>query len=131
MKTSEVREMSVADLRDRIQVEKNRLDTMRLNHAISPLEDTSEFKKVRKDIARMLTILAEKENEKRRLSEERAKRAQEVQKAFDELCDARKNYQDVLSRFCNDYGSYHFSVGSHNSASDAADLILKTIFSVV
>ena len=55
--------MSVADLRDRIQVEKNRLDTMRLNHAISPLEDTSEFKKVRKDIARMLTILAEKENE--------------------------------------------------------------------
>ena len=57
--------MSVADLRDRIQVEKNRLDTMRLNHAISPLEDTSEFKKVRKDSARMLTILAEKENEQK------------------------------------------------------------------
>jgi ribosomal protein L29 len=63
MKTSEVREMSVADLRDRIQVEKNKLDTMKLNHAISPLEDTSEFKKVRKDIARMITILAEKENQ--------------------------------------------------------------------
>lgn len=61
MKTSEVREMSIADLQDRIQVEKNRLDTMKLNHAISPLENTSEFKKVRKDIARMLTILAEKE----------------------------------------------------------------------
>lgn len=60
MKTSEVREMSIADLQDRIQVEKNRLDTMKLNHAISPLENTSEFKKVRKDIARMLTILAEK-----------------------------------------------------------------------
>ena len=60
--------MSVADLRDRIQVEKNRLDTMRLNHAISPLEDTSEFKKVRKDIARMLTILAEKENEQKESS---------------------------------------------------------------
>ena len=38
---------------------------MRLNHAISPLENTSEFKKVRKDIARMLTILAEKENEQK------------------------------------------------------------------
>ena len=60
--------MSVADLRDRIQVEKNRLDTMRLNHAISPLEDTSEFKKVRKDIARMLTILAEKENQQKKSS---------------------------------------------------------------
>ena len=48
MKTSEVREMSIADLQDRIQVEKNRLYTMKLNHAISPLENTSEFKKVRK-----------------------------------------------------------------------------------
>lgn len=64
MKASEVREMSIADLRDRIAAETNRLDTMRLNHAISPLEDTSEFKKVRKDIARMKTILAQKENEK-------------------------------------------------------------------
>lgn len=53
--------MSIADLKDRIQVEKKNLDTMKLNHAISPLEDTSKFKKIRKDIARMITILAEKE----------------------------------------------------------------------
>ena len=63
MKISEVREMSVADLRDRIAVEKSNLDTMKINHAISPLEDTSKFKKSRKDIARMLTVLTEKENE--------------------------------------------------------------------
>ncbi len=62
MKVSEVREMSIADLRDRIAVEKNNLDTMKLNHAISPLEDTSKFRKTRQDIARMITILAEKEN---------------------------------------------------------------------
>ena len=61
MKTSEVREMSIADLQDRIMVERNMLDTMKLNHAVSPLENTSEFKKIRKDIARMITILAEKE----------------------------------------------------------------------
>ena len=63
MKISEIREMSVADLRDRIAVEKANLDTMRINHAISPLEDTSKFKKSRKDIARMLTVLTEKEKE--------------------------------------------------------------------
>ena len=63
MKISEVREMSVADLRDRIALEKANLDTMRINHAISPLEDTSMFKKSRKDIARMLTVLTEKEKE--------------------------------------------------------------------
>ena len=63
MKISEIREMSVADLRDRIAVEKANLDTMKINHAISPLEDTSKFKKSRKDIARMLTVLSEKEKE--------------------------------------------------------------------
>ena len=61
MKVSEVREMSVADLRDRIEIEKANLDTMKINHAISPLEDTSKFKKTRQYIARMITILAEKE----------------------------------------------------------------------
>ena len=63
MKANEAREMSIADLRDRIEVEKNNLDTMKLNHAVSPLEDTSKFKKIRKDIARMITVLAEKEKQ--------------------------------------------------------------------
>ena len=53
--------MSIADLRDRIEVEKSNLDMMKINHAISPLEDTSKFRKTRQDIARMITILAEKE----------------------------------------------------------------------
>ena len=63
MKVSEVREMSIADLRDRIEIEKANLDSMKINHAISPLEDTSKFKKTRQDIARMITILAEKEKQ--------------------------------------------------------------------
>ena len=63
MKISEIREMSVADLRDRIAVEKANLDTMKINHAISQLEYTSKLKKSRKDIARMLTVLTEKEKE--------------------------------------------------------------------
>ena len=36
---------------------------MKINHAVSPLENTSEFKKKRQDIARMMTVLAEKENQ--------------------------------------------------------------------
>ena len=55
--------MSVADLRERIQIEKANLDSMKINHAISPLEDTSKFKKTRRDIARMITVLAQKEKE--------------------------------------------------------------------
>ena len=60
MKASEVREMSIADLRERIELEKANLDTMKMNHTISPLEDTSKINKTRKDIARMMTILAER-----------------------------------------------------------------------
>ncbi len=63
MKPAEIREMSVADLRDRIEATKDELLTMRLNHAISPLDDNSKIKKMRKDIARMLTILTEKEKQ--------------------------------------------------------------------
>ena len=63
MKASEVREMSIADLRERIEDEKAALDTMKINHTISPLEDTSKIRKARKDIARMMTILAEKEKQ--------------------------------------------------------------------
>ena len=61
MKASEVREMSIADLRERIEIEKANLDTLKVNHTISPLEDTSKIAKARKEIARMMTILAEKE----------------------------------------------------------------------
>ena len=62
MKASEIREMSVADIRERIEIEKANLDTMKINHTISPLEDTSKIAKARRDIARMMTILAEKES---------------------------------------------------------------------
>ena len=63
MKASEIREMSIADLRERIELEKANLAAMKLNHAISPLEDTSKIAKARKDIARMMTVLAEKESQ--------------------------------------------------------------------
>jgi len=63
MKASEIREMSISELRDRIESEKAALDTMKINHAVSPLEDTSKIRKTRKDITRMMTILAEKEKQ--------------------------------------------------------------------
>ena len=65
MKTSEIREMSVKDLRERVETEKANLVQLKMNHAISPMEDTSKIKKAKKDIARMLTVLAQAEkNEK-------------------------------------------------------------------
>ena len=63
MKKQEINEMAVKDLRERLEVEKQNLNRMKINHAISPLENTSNIKKAKADIARMMTVLAEKEKQ--------------------------------------------------------------------
>ena len=60
MKTAEIKDMSVQDLQERIASEKARLATMKVQHAVSPVEDPSQIKKTRRDIARMLTVLRQK-----------------------------------------------------------------------
>lgn len=63
MKIAEIRELSATDLRERLDAERANLDQLRMNHAISPLEDSSKIKKARKNIARMLTVLSQLENQ--------------------------------------------------------------------
>ncbi|MBQ4502135.1 MAG: 50S ribosomal protein L29 [Alistipes sp.] len=60
MKTAEIKEMSVQDLQERIAAEKAALASMKVQHAVSPVENPSNIKKTRRDIARMLTILHQK-----------------------------------------------------------------------
>ncbi|MBE6244942.1 MAG: 50S ribosomal protein L29 [Bacteroidales bacterium] len=64
MDTKEIREMSEKELREKIETSRAALNQMLLNHAVSPLENTSQIKKAKKDITRMLTILTEIENKK-------------------------------------------------------------------
>ncbi len=63
MKTLEIREMPAKELRERLETEKANLNQMKMNHAISPIEDSSKIKKAKKDIARMLTVLSQIENQ--------------------------------------------------------------------
>ena len=60
MKSAEIKEMSVQDLEERIAVEKANLTQLKVQHAVSPIENPSIIKKSRRDIARMLTILGQK-----------------------------------------------------------------------
>ena len=64
MKTSEIRELTVAEIEERIDAEKANLLRQKLNHSVSPVENPTTLKKARRDIARMMTILAEKQNVK-------------------------------------------------------------------
>jgi ribosomal protein L29 len=61
MKPQEIRELSIGDLKERIDAEKANLIRMKMNHAISPLDDMSKIKKSKTNIARMITILAQME----------------------------------------------------------------------
>ena len=65
MKITEIRELSVKDLQERIAAERANLDQLKMNHAISPLEDSSQIKKARKNIARMLTVLSQLSQDKK------------------------------------------------------------------
>jgi large subunit ribosomal protein L29 len=61
MKASEIRELTLKELEERIENEKNLLTKQKLNHAISPLDNPQKIKEARKNIARMMTVLSEKQ----------------------------------------------------------------------
>lgn len=65
MKTSEIKELSTLEIQERIDNEKSSLVRMKLNHAISPLDNPNKLKVARRNIARLLTELHTRElNEK-------------------------------------------------------------------
>jgi large subunit ribosomal protein L29 len=61
MKTSEIRELSTPDLIERIDTEKTMLVRMKLNHAITPLDNPQKMKEVKTTISRLLTELRSRE----------------------------------------------------------------------
>ena len=61
MKPSEIREMTIKEILEKIESERNDLTKMRLNHAVSPIEHPAKLRVARKNIARLLTILTQKE----------------------------------------------------------------------
>ena len=65
MKTSEIRELSTSDLLERIDTEKTMLVRMKLNHAITPLDNPQKVKDVKLTIARLLTEMRTRELNKK------------------------------------------------------------------
>jgi len=61
MKAAEIRELSTKEIQEKIQTEAEALNKMKLNHVISPLENPNLIKASKKTIARLNTILRERE----------------------------------------------------------------------
>ena len=62
MKMSEIKELSTKELTERIEVEKNTMVRMKLNHAVSPLANPMKLKFARKDIARLMTEMNQRQS---------------------------------------------------------------------
>lgn len=61
MKIKDVREMSSEELNNQVYSLKEQLFNLRRKKAVGQLENLSEIKRVRKDIARVYTVLRERE----------------------------------------------------------------------
>jgi large subunit ribosomal protein L29 len=61
MKTSEIKELTSKEIVERIQTEKENLVRLRLNHAVSPLDNPNKIKESQRNIARLKTILRDRE----------------------------------------------------------------------
>ncbi|MCI2079653.1 MAG: 50S ribosomal protein L29 [Prevotella sp.] len=61
MKIKEVRELATKDLAEKLEATEEALHQMKLNHSVTPLENPSQIKATRRDIARMKTELRQRE----------------------------------------------------------------------
>ena len=63
MKKSEIEKLSLEDLQYKLAEFQKQLSDLKMNHAVSPLENPLQIKTVRKTVARLLTAIAAKQNE--------------------------------------------------------------------
>jgi large subunit ribosomal protein L29 len=61
MKMTEIKGLETQELVERIESEVAKYNQTKLNHAITPLENPSQIKAARRDIARMKTELRQRE----------------------------------------------------------------------
>ena len=61
MKKEAFNELSTADLMERIEEQRSQYVKMKLNHAVSPLDNPHKLGACRKEIARMMTELRKRE----------------------------------------------------------------------
>ena len=61
MKTREIKELTTAEIQDRLVAEKENLTKMTLNHAVSPLDNPALIRETRRTIARLATELRQRE----------------------------------------------------------------------
>ena len=63
MKPQVIRELSTKDLLERLDEEKKQLTRLKINHAVSPLDNPMRIRAMRRDVARMTSELCHRANQ--------------------------------------------------------------------
>ena len=63
MKATEIEKLSLEELLDKLAESKKKLFDLKMNHAVSPLENPLQIKIVRRIISRLLTAITVKQKE--------------------------------------------------------------------
>lgn len=62
MKANEVRELTTKELEERLVADQDQLTKVKMNHAITPLDNPSQIKEMRKTVARIKTELQQRKS---------------------------------------------------------------------
>ena len=63
MKNSEIKELTTAEIIEKISITREELIRMKLNHTVNPLENPVKIRFARKDVARLNTELSNRQLE--------------------------------------------------------------------
>ncbi len=66
MKNSEIRELIVREIEEKLDVERGELHRLHMNHSVSPLENPIKLRERRKTIARLLTEQTKRSNQEKK-----------------------------------------------------------------
>ena len=61
MKQSEIKELSVAELQEKLSETKKSYSDLKMAHAISPLENPIQLRQIRRSVAKIATELTERD----------------------------------------------------------------------
>ena len=62
MKASEIRELTTKELHERMAADQEQLNKMKINHSVSPMDNPSQIKEMRKSVARVQTELQQRKS---------------------------------------------------------------------
>jgi len=65
MKMSVIKELTAPELLERFEEDKKQLSRLKINHAVNPLENPMKIREYKKSVARILTELRNRNNNKK------------------------------------------------------------------